>query len=87
MITLKLTEKEIDLIFLCMERYDDNYYDKRNPILFLEEKIDKQIEKQSWKESGHVSYVINKKMKEQYKNKLGFIFVSLVTASIQTMNF
>ena len=48
MITLKLTDKEIDLIFLCMERYDDNYYDKRNPILFLGEKIDKQIEKQSW---------------------------------------
>ena len=44
---LKLTDEEIDLIFLCMERYDDNYYDKRNPILFLGEKIDKQIEKQS----------------------------------------
>ena len=47
MITLKLTEKEIDLIFLCMERYDDNYYDKRNPILFLGEKIDKQVTEQS----------------------------------------
>ena len=30
-----------------MERYDDNYYDKRNPILFLGEKIDKQVTEQS----------------------------------------
>ena len=44
---LKLTDKEIDLIFLCMRKYNDNYYDKRNDILFLEEKIDKQIEEQS----------------------------------------
>lgn len=44
---LKLTDKEIDLIFLCMERYDNNYHDKRNQILFLEEKIDKQIEAQT----------------------------------------
>mgnify|MGYP001198847254 CR=1 FL=1 len=44
---LKLTDKEIDLIFLCLARYDDNYHDKRNPILFLEEKIDKQLEEQS----------------------------------------
>ena len=29
------------------ERYDDNYYDKRNEILFLGEKIDKQVEAQS----------------------------------------
>ncbi len=42
-ITLKLTKKEIDLIFLCMRRYDDNYYDKRNPILFLEDKIINQM--------------------------------------------
>jgi|TARA_R110002020_G_scaffold248488_1_gene462519 hypothetical protein len=47
MIKLKLTEEEIDLIFLCMERYDDNYYDKRNPILFLEEKIHTQIGEQA----------------------------------------
>jgi len=47
MITLKLTDKEIDLIFLCMERYDDNYYDKRNEILSLELKIFKKMEKQS----------------------------------------
>tara|TARA_R100000900_G_scaffold99419_1_gene76844 strand:+ start:430 stop:573 length:144 start_codon:yes stop_codon:yes gene_type:complete len=46
MIKLELTEEEIDLIFLCMERYDDNYYDKRNPILFLEEKIHNQIGEQ-----------------------------------------
>ena len=44
---LKLTDKEIDLIFLCMERYDDNYYDKRNEILNLGEKIDKQVEEKS----------------------------------------
>ena len=44
---LKLTDKEIDLILLCMERYDDNYYDKRNEIHFLGEKIDKQVEEQS----------------------------------------
>ena len=43
MITLKLTKKEIDLIFLCMQRYDDNYYDKRNPILFLEDKMINQM--------------------------------------------
>ena len=43
MITLKLTKQEIDLIFLCMQRYDDNYYDKRNPILFLEDKMINQM--------------------------------------------
>jgi len=42
-ITLKLTKKEIGLIFLCMRRYDDNYYDKRNPILFLEDKMINQM--------------------------------------------
>ena len=45
---LKLTDKELDLIFLCMQRYDDNYYDKRNDILFLEEKIDKQLEENNY---------------------------------------
>ena len=47
MITLNLTNKEIDLIFLCMQRYDDNYYDKRNPILFLEDKMNTQIGEQA----------------------------------------
>jgi len=42
-ITLKLTKKEIGLIFLCMRKYDDNYYDKRNPILFLEDKMINQM--------------------------------------------
>jgi hypothetical protein len=42
-ITLKLTKKEIGLIFLCMRRYDDNYYDKRNPLLFLEDKMINQM--------------------------------------------
>ena len=42
-ITLKLTKKEIGLIFLCMRRYDDNYYDNRNPFLFLEDKMINQM--------------------------------------------
>jgi hypothetical protein len=49
MITLKLTKKEIGLIFLCMRRYDDNYYDKRNPLLFLEDKMIDQMTKKEEK--------------------------------------
>tara|TARA_R100000655_G_scaffold105773_1_gene154333 strand:+ start:134 stop:433 length:300 start_codon:yes stop_codon:yes gene_type:complete len=40
---ITLTKKEISLILLCMEKYDANFYDKRNEILSLEEKIFKNI--------------------------------------------